>query len=195
MVKELREATGAGVLDCRKALEASGGDFESAASALREKGLAEVSKRESRVAAEGVVEVYSHLGQRVGVMLELNCETDFVARTEDFQSLAHDLALHIAFAAPRYVSRDQVPDEEIELKKQDYRSQALAEGKPEEIAERIVEGKLEKYLGDICLLEQAFVKDEELSIEELLQHNIARLGENIVVSRLTRYELGEHIKE
>lgn len=191
MVKELREETGAGVLDCRKALQETNGDHKAAAEILREKGLAEVAKRADRAASEGVIEVYEHPGKRVGVMLELNCETDFVARTDDFQSLAHDLALHIAFAAPKYVSRDDVPSDEIDSEKESYRTEALEEGKPEHILDRIVEGKLEKHFRSVCLLEQPFVKDEDLTIENLLQNHIARLGENIVVSRLARFELDE----
>ena len=164
MIKELREATGAGILDCRKALEQSGGDFEAAVAYLREKGLAEAAKRTDREASEGIIEVYAHPGNRVGVMLELNCETDFVARTPEFRALAHDLALHIAFAAPRYISRDQVPEEVVEAEKAIYRAQALDEGKPEHIVDRIVEGKLEKFYKTVCLMEQPFVKDEDLSL-------------------------------
>ncbi len=191
MVKELRDKTGAGILDCRKALEASGGDFDAALTALREKGLADVAKRSGRVATEGVVEVYGHPGNRVGVMLELNCETDFVARTEGFQALAHDLVLHIAFAAPRYISRDEVPADEIEAEKKVYRAQALEEGKPEHIVERIVEGRLDKFYRQVCLLEQPFVKDEERTVGDVLQDLKARVGENVVLRRFVRYELGE----
>ncbi|HID88773.1 MAG TPA: translation elongation factor Ts [Anaerolineae bacterium] len=194
MIKELREATGAGILDCRKALEQSGGDFEAAVAYLREKGLAEAAKRTDREASEGVVEVYAHPGNRVGVMLELNCETDFVARTPEFRALAHDLALHIAFAAPRYISRDQVPEEVIEAEMAVYRAQALGEGKPEHIVDRIVEGKLEKFYKMVCLMEQPFVKDEDITIETLIKDHIARLGENIVMRRFARYELGESLE-
>ncbi|HIE39083.1 MAG TPA: translation elongation factor Ts [Anaerolineales bacterium] len=193
MVKELRQATGAGVLDCRKALEAHNGDFEAARAYLREKGLAEAAKRADRVASEGVVEVYGHTGNRVGVMLELNCETDFVARTEEFQTLSHDLALHIAFAAPRYVTREQVPPEVVEAERADYRAQALAEGKPEHIVDRIIEGKLEKFFRSVCLIEQPFVKDEDRTVEDVIKDYTARLGENILVRRFVRYELGESL--
>ncbi len=193
MVKELRQATGAGVLDCRKALEECEGDFDKAVAYLREKGLAEAAKKADRAASEGVIETYSHHGNRVGVMLELNCETDFVARTEEFQALAHDLALHIAFAAPRYISRDQVPPEVVEAERKIYRAQALEEGKPEHIVDRIVEGKLEKFYKTVCLLEQPFVKDEDRTVEDILKDHTARLGENIVVRRFARYELGEAI--
>ncbi len=191
MVKQLRDATGAGILDCRKALQDHGGDFDAAAEMLREKGLAAAAKRADRVASEGLVKVYSHPGSRVGVMIELNCETDFVARTEQFQALAHDLVLHIAFATPHYIAREQVPAEVVEAERKVYRAQALEEGKPEHIIERIVEGKLDKFYQTVCLLEQPFVKDEDKVVEELIKDQIARLGENIVVRRFARYELGE----
>lgn len=193
MVKELRQATGAGVLDCRKALEASAGDFEKAVTYLREKGLSEAAKRSERAASEGIVEVYGHPGNRVGVILELNCETDFVARTEEFQTLAHDLVLHIAFAAPRYISQEQVPPEVVEAERAIYRAQAVEEGKPEHILDRIIEGRLQKFYQTVCLLHQSFVKDEDRTVEEVLKDYIARLGENIVIRRFARYELGERV--
>lgn len=194
MVKELRQATGAGVLDCRKALEETNGDFEAAVNYLREKGLADAAKRTDRAASDGVIEVYAHPGNRVGVMLELNCETDFVARTPEFRTLAHDLALHIAFAAPRYISREQVPPDVVENEKAIYRAQALDEGKPEHIVERIVEGRLEKFYQAVCLLEQPFVKDEDRTVEEVIKDYIALLGENIVLRRFARFELGERLE-
>jgi elongation factor Ts len=190
-VKELRDATGAGILDCRKALEATGGDFDAAKDQLREKGLAEAAKRAERVASEGVIEVYGHPGNRVGVMLELNCETDFVARTDEFQALAHDLALHVAFAAPAYVSREQIPGDVIDAEREKHRAEALQEGKPEHIVDRIVEGKLEKFYRTVCLLEQGFVRDEDRMVEEVVKDYTARLGENLVVRRFVRYELGQ----
>ena len=194
MIKELRQETGAGVLDCREVLEAAGGDFESAVAALREKGLAEVAERADRVAADGRVEAYVHPGNRVAVMLELNCETDFVARTDDFKTLAHDLALHIAFASPRYIAREDVPEEVIEDERGDYRAQALEEGKPEHIVDRIVEGRLEKFYQQVCLMEQPFVKDEDQTIQDLIADAIAKLGENIVMRRFVRYQLGEGVE-
>lgn len=193
MVKELREATGAGVLDCRKALETTGGDFDAAVAYLREKGLAEAAKKVDRAAREGVIEAYVHHGSRVGVILELNCETDFVARTGEFRALAHDLALHIAFANPRYISRDRVPAEVVEEERRIYRTQALEEGKPENVVDRIVQGKLEKFYQSVCLLEQVFIKDEDRTVEQVLKEHTALLGENIVVRRFARYELGESI--
>jgi elongation factor Ts len=191
MVKELRQATGAGVLDCRKALEASAGDLKSAAAALREKGLAAAAKRAGRQASDGRVEAYVHPGNRVAVLLELNCETDFVARTDDFKTLAHDLALHIAFAAPRYLTREDVPGEVVERERAKYRAQALEEGKPERIVDRIIEGRLEKFYQQVSLMEQSFVRDEEKTIQELITDAIAKLGENIIMRRFVRYQLGE----
>jgi elongation factor Ts len=191
MIKELRQATGAGVLDCRKALEASAGDLKSAVAALREKGLAAAAKRAGRQASDGRVEAYVHPGNRIAVLLELNCETDFVARTDDFKTLTHDLALHIAFAAPRYLAREDVPGEVVERERAVYRAQALEEGKPERIVDRIIEGRLGKFYQQVCLMEQTFVKDEEKAIQELISDAIAKLGENVVMRRFVRYQLGE----
>lgn len=190
-VKELREATGAGVLDCRKALQASAGDFEVAAALLREKGLAAAAKKEGREAKEGVVELYSHGGGRVGVMVEVNCETDFVARTEQFRTFAHDLALHIAASAPRYVDMADVPAGLVTEKRAAAREQALQEGKPEKIVERIVDGRLEKFYVEACLLRQPFVKNEDLTVADLLKRTVAAIGENIIIRRFARWELGE----
>ncbi len=191
MVKELRTATGAGVLDAKKALEATDGDFDKAADILREKGVARAAKRVDREASEGVIEVYAHPGNRVGVMLELNCETDFVARNEQFLVLAHDLALHIAAMKPQYLAPDDVPAEELERETAVLRSQALAEGKPEEIADKIVAGRLQKFYEEMCLLQQPYVKDDKITIQELITSVISATGENIKVSRFARYELGE----
>lgn len=191
MVKELRTATGAGVLDAKKALEATGGDFDKAADILREKGAARAAKRVDREASEGVIEVYSHPGSRVGVMLELNCETDFVARNEQFLELAHDLALHIAAMNPQYLSADDVPQDEVDRELAVLRSQALAEGKPEDIVDKIVAGRVKKFYSEFCLLDQPFVKDDKLTINDLITSVISATGENIKISRFTRYELGE----
>lgn len=197
MVKELRQETGAGVLDCRKALENASGDFEVAAAELREKGLAEAAEREEREATNGCVEAYAHgdlYGTRIGVLLELNCETDFVAGTDDFRNLAHELALHIAFAAPRYLTREDVPEEESERERAERRAEALEQGKPEHIVDRIVEGQMEKFYKQACIMEQPFVKDEDKTIHDLITEAVAKLGENVVLRRFVRYELGEELE-
>jgi elongation factor Ts len=191
MVKELRQATGAGVLDCRKALEISEGDFESAVTHLREKGLAEAAKRVGRQTSEGLLEAYVHPGSRVAVLLELNCETDFVARTEEFKDLAHSLALHIAFAAPRYMNREDVPEDVLESERATYRARAIEEGKPERVLDRIVDGRLEKFYEQVCLMGQPFVKDEDRTVQDLIAEAIARFGENIVLRRFVRYAVGD----
>ena len=191
MIKELRDATSAGVLDCREALEATDGDFEEAVAYLREKGMAEAAQKSDSAASEGIVEAYIHHGSQVGVMLELNCETDFVARTDDFELLAHNLALHIAFAAPDYLTRENVPEDVIEAEKEIYRKRALEEGKPEHIVDRIVEGRMDKFFEQTCLLEQPFIKNEDKTIEDMLNESITAFGENIVVGRYARYEVGE----
>jgi elongation factor Ts len=191
MVKELRDATSAGILDAKKALEASGGDFDKAVDILREKGAARAAKRSGREASEGVIELYAHPGNRVGVILELNCETDFVARNEEFQKLAHDLALHIAAMNPQYITSDEVPSEELDRETEVLRNQALAEGKPEQIIEKIVAGRMSKFYAEFCLLEQPFIKDEKIKIKELITESIRKTGENIIVKRFARYALGE----
>lgn len=191
MVKDLREATGAGVLDCRKALIETGGDFEKAVAYLREKGLASASKKEGREAREGKLELYSHAGGRVGVMVEVNCETDFVARTEKFQVFAHDLALHIAAAAPRYMDVADIPADVLEHERAMARNRAKEEGKPEKIWDKIVDGRLEKFYQEVCLLQQPFVKDESKTVAELLKETIAAIGENVIIRRFARWELGE----
>lgn len=191
MVKELRDATGAGVLDAKKALEASDGDFEKAVDTLREKGAARAAKRSGREASEGVIELYAHPGNRVGVILELNCETDFVARNEEFTNLAHDLALHIAALSPQYITAEEVPVDELEREAEVLRNQALAEGKPEQVVEKIIAGRMSKFYEEFCLLEQPFVKDDKVKIKDLITDTIRKTGENIVVRRFARYELGE----
>jgi elongation factor Ts len=190
-VKALREATGAGVLDCRKALQAHEGDFDKAAAFLREKGLAAAAKKEGREAKEGIIELYSHGGGRVGVMVEVNCETDFVARTDRFKTFAHDLALHIAASAPKYVDVTDIPAEVVEEKRAADRSQALQEGKPERVIDKIVDGRLEKFYQETCLVRQPFVKNEDLTVADLIKQTIAAIGENIIVRRFARWELGE----
>jgi elongation factor Ts len=194
MVKELRQATSAGVLDCRKALEESGGDFDKAVAHLREKGLAAAAKRAGRQASDGRVEAYVHPGSRIAVMLELNCETDFVARTDDFKTLAHDLALHIAFAAPHYLTRQDVPEGVLESERAIYRAQALEEGKPANVVDRIVEGRLGKFYQQTCLMEQPFVRDEDRTIQDLVTEAIAKFGENVVLRRFVRYAVGENLE-
>jgi len=191
LVKELREATGAGVLECRKALEQWNGDLEKATAYLREKGLAKAAKKAERVVKDGRVEVYAHPGNRVGVILEVNCESDFVARTEDFKVVVHDLALHIAFASPRYVRPEDIPADVLEAQRAAFQAEAAATGKPANVLERIVQGKLDKYYDEVCLLRQPFVKDDKVKVGDLVTGAIAKIGENIVVRRFVRYEVGE----
>ena len=193
MVKQLRDATGAGMLDCRKALAANDGDFDKAVTFLREKGLAAAAKKAGREAREGKVELYSHAGGRIGVMVEVNCETDFVARTEQFQTFAHDLALHIAASAPKYMDVADVPAEVLEAERSLARNRALQEGKPEKVVDKIVDGRLEKYYQDVCLMKQAYVRDDSLTITDLLKQTIAAIGENVIIRRFVRWELGEEV--
>ena len=195
MVKELRGVTGAGVLEAKKALEQTDGNFDKAVDILREKGAARALKRADRAAKEGLVELYAHPGSRVGVMLELNCETDFVGRTEQFRELAHNLALHIAAASPRYLRAEDVPAAEIERESSVLKAQAVAEGKSEAIAEKMVAGRISKYYEEMCLLEQPFVKDEKVKIKEMLADATRTTGENIIVRRFVRYQLGESLED
>lgn len=195
LVKELRERSGAGMMDCKKALQATDGDMEKAAEWLREKGLASAGKKASRVAADGVVDAYVHMGGRIGVLVEVNCETDFVARTDDFQNFVHDVAMHVAAASPRYVSKEEVPAAEIEKERDFLKRQALEEGKPEHILEKVVEGRLEKHLASLCLMDQDFVKNPDLTISDLVKETIAKLGENIQIRRFVRYEMGEGLEK
>ena len=190
-VKDLREKTGAGVMDCKKALAECGGDLEKAVDYLRRKGLAAATKKGSRVAAEGLVGAYIHPGGKIGVMVELNCETDFVARTAEFQGLLKDVAMQVAAANPRCVQREEISGEELERERSIYHRQALDSGKPEKVVEKIVEGKLERFYSEICLLEQAFIKDPDRKVSDLIQEAIARLGENIQVRRFARYQVSE----
>lgn len=195
MVKELRDRTQAGMMDCKKALQATGGDMEKAIDYLREKGLSAAAKKAGRVAAEGLVESYIHPGGRVGVLVEVNCETDFVAKTEEFQDLVRDVAMHIAAMKPAYVRREEVPQDAIEREKRVFAAAAREEGKPEAVIERIVTGRIEKYFSEACLLEQPFVKDGDQSVGELIQQKIAKLGENITVRRFARFERGEGVAQ
>jgi len=191
MVKALRERTGAGVLDCKRALEETGGNLEEATRLLRQRGLAIAAKKAGRLAQEGLVEAYIHAGGRLGALVEINCETDFVARTEEFQGLAHDLAMQVVASNPHYLRPEDIPPEVIEEKKRLFLSELEGQDKPEHLLERIVEGKLERYYDQACLLRQPFIKDEGVTVEEVIIEGIAKLGENIVVRRFMRYELGE----
>ena len=193
MVKQLRDATQAGMLDCRKALVENDGDFDKAVTFLREKGLAAAAKKAGREAREGKVELYSHAGGRIGVMVEVNCETDFVARTEQFQAFAHDLALHIAASAPKYMDVADVPADVLEAERSIARNRALQEGKPEKVVDKIVDGRLEKFYQDVCLMRQAYVRDDSLNITDLLKRTIATIGENVIIRRFVRWELGEEV--
>ncbi len=194
-VAKLRAQTGAGMLDCKKALEETNGNFEAAVDALRQRGAAKAAKRADKVAAEGVVTSYIHGAGRIGVLLELNCETDFVARTDSFRALGTDIAMHIAAAAPRYMNRAEVSAEELEREANVYRETLKAEGKPAEMIEKIVEGKMSKFYGEICLMEQTFIKDEEKTIEKLLAEKTAEIGEKLSIRRYVRFELGEGIEK
>ena len=195
MVKELRERTGAGMMDCKKALKETDGNMDKAIDFLREKGLAAAAKKEGRIAAEGIVDSYIHMGGTVGVLVEVNCETDFVAKTDEFKELVHDIALQIAAAAPEFVDRTEVPAANLEHEKEILRAQALNEGKPEKIVDRMVEGRVEKYYKEVCLLEQPFVKNPDVTIQQMITEKIAKIGEKITVRRFTRYKMGEGLEK
>jgi elongation factor Ts len=190
-VKDLREKTGAGMMDCKKALAETGGDVPKAIDYLRQKGLAAAAKKADRVAADGAVGAYVHPGGKIGVLVEINCETDFVARTAEFQSLLKDIAMQVAAANPRYLRREEVPAAELDKEKAIYRQQALETGKPEKVVDKIVEGKIERFYSEACLLEQAFIKDPDKKVTDILNESIGRLGENIQIRRFSRYHLGE----
>lgn len=194
-VKELREKTGAGILDAKKALEEANGDLNKASEILREKGLAVAAKKADRVATEGAVQSYIHAGGRIGVLVEINCETDFVAKTDQFQEFARDIAMHIAASSPKYIRREEVPSDEIEKEKEILKAQALNEGKPEKIVEKMVEGRISKYYEEICLMEQSFIKDPDKTIDQLLNEKVSKIGENISIRRFVRYELGEGLEK
>lgn len=194
LIKELREKTSAGMMDCKKALVEANGDINKASDILREKGLASIAKKSSRIASEGIVESYIH-GGRIGVLVEVNSETDFVAKNEEFKNFVKDIAMQIAAVAPKYVSREEVPAEEVEHEKNVLTEQARGENKPEHIIEKMVEGRLEKFYEEICLLDQDFIKDSDKKIKDILNELIAKIGENIKIRRFVRYEVGEGLEK
>ncbi|RJE49159.1 MULTISPECIES: translation elongation factor Ts [unclassified Dehalobacter] len=194
-VKELRERTGAGMMDCKKALTECNADMDKAIDFLREKGLAAAAKKEGRIAAEGTVEAYIHGGGRIGVLLELNCETDFVSRGDEFKQLAKDIAMQIAAAKPLYVNKEDVPADVVAHEREIFRAQALNEGKPEKIVDKMVDGRIEKFYKEVCLVEQPFIKDPDILVKDLVMAKIAKIGEKIAIRRFTRYELGEGIEK
>ncbi|QXM06117.1 translation elongation factor Ts [Crassaminicella indica] len=194
MVKELRGKTGAGMMDCKKALTEADGDMEKAIEVLREKGLAKAAKKSGRIAAEGLVEAYIH-GGRIGVLVEVNSETDFVAKNDEFKQFVKDIAMQVAAANPQYIKREDIPQDVIEKEKEILRHQALNEGKPEKIVDKMVTGRIEKYYKEVCLLEQPFIKDPDVTIQDLLNQKIAKIGENISIRRFARFEVGEGIEK
>lgn len=195
MVKELRERTGAGMMDCKKALIENDGNIEKAIEYLREKGLAAAAKKAGRIAAEGIVEAYIHGQGRIGVLVEVNCETDFVAKTPEFRELVKEIALQIAAAKPEYVSREQVPAEVINKEKEIFKAQALNEGKPEKIIDKMVEGRIEKFYKELCLLEQPYIRDQDTTINQLMIEKITKIGENLQIRRFVRFEMGEGLEK
>lgn len=194
-VQELRAKTGAGIMDCKKALSESAGDLEKAIEYLRKKGLSAAAKKVGRIASEGAVSSYIHAGGKIGVLLEVNCETDFVARNEDFQHFMRDVGMQIAAANPRYVSRDEVPEAEVAKEKEILLAQVVEQGKPAHMAEKIVEGRLDKFFKEICLMEQVFVKDQDKTVDQVLNELVAKIGEKIVVRRFSRFQLGEGLEK
>jgi elongation factor Ts len=195
MVKELRERTGAGMMDCKNALNETNGDMEKAIDELRTRGLAKAAKKAGRIASEGIVISYIHGGGRIGVLVEVNCETDFVAKTDEFKELGHNIAMQIAAANPAYVVREEVPESVLNHEKEVLRAQALEEGKPEKIVDKMVEGRIEKYYKEQCLMEQPYIKDPDKSVQDLIHETIAKIGENISVRRFARYEVGEGMEK
>jgi len=191
LVKDLRQRTGAGVIDCKAALQEAKGDVDAAIEYLRRKGLAAAAKKAGRIATDGLVDSYIHAGGKMGVLVEINCETDFVAKTEDFQTFVKNIAMHIAATNPQYIRREEIPAEVLEGEKRIYRSQALDSGKPEKVIDKILQGKLERFFSEVCLLEQTYVKDPDLTVKELLDALIAKIGENINIRRFARFQLGE----
>jgi elongation factor Ts len=194
MVKELRVKTGAGMMDCKEALTAENGDFEKAIDYLRKKGMSAATKRSSKAAKDGAIASYIHMGGKIGVMVEVNCETDFVAKTDDFQNMAKDLAMQVAASNPRYVRPEEISAADLEREKEIYRSQLLEEKKPEKIWDKIIEGKLNKYFEEVCLMNQKFIKNTDITVDALVSGMIAKTGENIIVRRFARFQLGEELK-
>jgi len=194
-VKELRERTGVGMMECKKALQETDGNMEKAVEYLRERGLAVAAKKAGRLAAEGIVESYIHAGGKIGVLLEVNCETDFVAKTNEFKAFVRDIAMHIAASNPKFLSRDEITGDIIDKEKEILKAQAINEGKPEKIVDKIVEGRIEKFYKDVCLLEQAFVKDTDKTIQQFVTQMIATIGENINIRRFVRYQMGEGLEK
>lgn len=195
LVKELREKTGSGMMDCKKALEEANGDVEKAAEILREKGMAKSVKKAGRIAAEGIVVSYIHMGGKIGAMVEVNCETDFVAKTDGFHDFVKDIAMHVAAANPKYLNPEDVPAEEVEHEREILTIQAQNEGKPEKIIEKMVEGRLKKFYSEICLMEQPFIKDPDKSINDLVKEQIMNIGENVKIRRFARFEMGEGLEK
>ncbi|MCL5104603.1 MAG: translation elongation factor Ts [Armatimonadetes bacterium] len=191
MVKKLREQTGAGMMDCKKALTETSGDYEKAITLLREKGIAVAAKREARAASEGVVGCYIHTGNQIGVMVELNCETTFVAKTDEFQQLSKDIAMHISWSNPDYMRREDIPEEALAKEREVHRQWAIKEGKPENIIDRIIEGRMKEFYSRVCLLEQPYIKDEDLTVQDLINNVVAKLGEKTSVARFVRFRVGE----
>ncbi|MBS1412027.1 MAG: translation elongation factor Ts [Christensenellaceae bacterium] len=194
-VKELRERTGVGMMDCKRALVDANGDMEEAIKILREKGLAAAAKKAGRIAAEGIVESYIHLNGKIGVMVEVNCETDFVAKTPDFKAFVHSIAMHIAAAKPLYVNKEEVPQAELDAEREIIRAQALNEGKPEKIVDKIVEGRISKYYKEVCLMEQQYILDTDITIAQMVNEQVVKVGEKISVRRFVRYEMGEGLEK
>jgi elongation factor Ts len=190
-VKDLRQRTGAGVVDCKKALQEAKGNVDAAIDYLRRKGLATAAKKAGRIASDGLVSSYIHAGGKMGVLVEVNCETDFVAKTEDFQTFVKNIAMQIAAANPQYIRREEIPEEVLEKEKDIYRTQALEGGKPQKVIDKIVDGKMERFYSEVCLLEQTYIKDSDLTVKELLEAMIAKIGENISIRRFSRFQLGE----
>ncbi len=195
LVKDLRDKTGAGMMDCKEALSASNGDFDKAIEFLRKKGLSAATKRSSKAAKEGAIASYIHMQGRIGVLVEVNCETDFVGKTDDFKNLAKDIAMHIAASNPTYVRSEDIPESVLDSEKDIYRAQVLAEGKPEKVVDKIVEGKLKKFYEDVCLMDQKFIKDSNITVATLVNNLIAKTGENVIIRRFARFQLGEDLKK